>query len=155
MVVILFQSTLPYGSDCSKRENFEAPADFNPRSLTGATCVLSCSDWPIFNFNPRSLTGATRESVKAMSLASISIHAPLRERRSAVAQIGIVAIISIHAPLRERLLKNSTLSRFSIFQSTLPYGSDAVESAQNAATSEFQSTLPYGSDHKRLRVSLI
>ena len=79
--VLKFQSTLPYGSDKrwdylfgSKAISIHAPlrerlgfglllrntlTHFNPRSLTGATCICFNSSMAGANFNPRSLTGAT------------------------------------------------------------------------------------------------
>ena len=121
---------------------------FYPRSLAGATMVAVLRLLILANFNPRSLTGATfdgwcqweqlhqisihaplRERLKlwlsfirfmifqstlpcgsdaavAKSLASckpISIHAPLRERRFEQLELVKTNAISIHAPLRERL----------------------------------------------------
>ena len=76
------------------------------------------------NFNPRSLAGATYLFPTVKAPATISIHAPLRERLSALAghwsakqfqstlpcgsdgstgTAGLSLFISIHAPLRERL----------------------------------------------------
>ena len=36
-LLLIFQSTLPYGSDHENKEPFHSYVDFNPRSLTGAT----------------------------------------------------------------------------------------------------------------------
>ena len=142
---ILFQSTLPRGSDVSPSFGMEGYCDFNPRSLVGATY---------------------RREHQFHSIV-ISIHAPSRERRSqqerfrfAVgfqstlprgSDVGVgddrrifrrfqstlprgsdhnpeeelyLHIISIHAPSRERRLALSLLTELSIFQSTLPRGSD-------------------------------
>ena len=80
---MIFQSTLPYGSDIS-------------------TVRQSTTD---NNFNPRSLTGATPTKPPIEPTIEISIHAPLRERL-AENQLTIICFdISIHAPLRERLMK--------------------------------------------------
>ena len=54
------------------------------------------------NFNPRSLAGATSRISTVHFLATISIHAPLRERQIRVFNLPNVNRISIHAPLRER-----------------------------------------------------
>ena len=108
---------------------------FNPRSLAGATGGCQCRYRTQRNFNPRSLAGATREwslESKAKKFQStlpcgsdprklavgvkltISIHAPLRERRSGNCWPLPLSIISIHAPLRERRslvqLKNSEIA---------------------------------------------
>ena len=60
VLIITFQSTLPYGSDSRIIAKFSTNANFNPRSLTGATVEWyeRSDDYPI------------------------SIHAPLRERPS-------------------------------------------------------------------------
>ena len=111
------------------RERLEAAkerieeADFNPRSLTGATlhcfvanvCRSFQSTLPygsdassgeaantLSYFNPRSLTGATCATMLDNAGANISIHAPLRERPNDGVVTGIGWFISIHAPLRER-----------------------------------------------------
>ena len=55
----IFQSTLPYGSDP------------HPHSMSAGKA----------NFNPRSLTGATIDRSGGFPPVPISIHAPLRERR--------------------------------------------------------------------------
>ena len=123
-------------------------ADFNPRSLAGATELSQNSATDAANFNPRSLAGATNISVNGRFSRTISIHAPLRERRRLIARqrgYGGISIhaplrerhndlkavdtairISIHAPLRERQVRSSSAPAPKVFQSTLPCGSDAV-----------------------------
>ena len=98
------------------------------------------------DFNPRSLTGATEASNHSMSFLPISIHAPLRERHDFLRCINYplifqstlpygsdvallccecLQVISIHAPLRERRCQhNAGHETGQRFQSTLPYGSD-------------------------------
>ena len=106
---LLFQSTLPYGSEIKPvlrvalpAISIHAPLRERPVGTTGAS---SGSD-----FNPRSLTGAK----------------PTRrwfpQRWS---------VISIHAPLRERLLAPPMIRRPPGFQSTLPYGSEKRLNNQN------------------------
>ena len=97
-----FQSTLPCGSDLCSRCLVYRGADFNPRSLAGATeakewqrntrrisihaplrerhaaCITSAG--VRHDFNPRSLAGATQPTNRHDSDDYISIHAPLRER---------------------------------------------------------------------------
>ena len=58
IITLVFQSTLPYGSDGIKQ--------------AGSSSRM--------NFNPRSLTGATQKFATLPTLSDISIHAPLRER---------------------------------------------------------------------------
>ena len=121
---LLFQSTLPYGSDIHRIITSNGMKNFNPRSLTGATHDCICRYETYQYFNPRSLTGATF-MVSYFSYSSlISIHAPLRERLSVSYRSLKFIDISIHAPLRERLCPANLWNMLKIFQSTLPYGSD-------------------------------
>ena len=103
---IMFQSTLPHGSDqCSG----DRPGQRN-------------------NFNPRSLTGATTRVSDCQKLIGISIHAPSRERPLSAGTPHVSMIISIHAPSRER--RNDVDCQKLIdrkFQSTLPHGSDHMQ----------------------------
>ena len=105
-------------------EEAKAYANFNPRSLAGATdgrtVVVDVKGISIHapsrerrqretrynltgHFNPRSLAGATAEAERHIKNGSISIHAPSRERPSR---------------LKPKMLRLS-------FQSTLPRGSDS------------------------------
>ena len=94
---LLFQSTLPRGSDLNTQSNggwisisIHAPV---PRQ------VQRC-----FHFNPRSLAGATNGRRRCFCFGRISIHAPSRERpKHELTRLGI-GYISIHAPSRERLI---------------------------------------------------
>ena len=56
---LLFQSTLPRGSDLCAVLYKRSCLDFNPRSLAGATVVSATDLARGVNFNPRSLAGAT------------------------------------------------------------------------------------------------
>ena len=103
--ILLFQSTLPCGSDVRLRQIPSGLLDFNPRSLAGAT---------VWQF-------------RAACSVHISIHAPLRERRISPVNLSIIQEISIHAPLRERLLTTTRCTPLSVFQSTLPCGSDFAQ----------------------------
>ena len=104
--VMLFQSTLPYGSDFYRQTHQDTSTHFNPRSLTGATLSLHEAVFHGFlfqstlpygsdyirrccvhkhpYFNPRSLTGATVVCFYKSAMSRISIHAPLRERHGGV-----------------------------------------------------------------------
>ena len=66
-----------------------------------------------------------RFELTAPQMVAISIHAPLRERRYHARAAAAADDISIHAPLRERPFFLYTRRYSDIFQSTLPYGSDA------------------------------
>ena len=148
-----FQSTLPRGSDIvmSEKEltdliisihapsrerppsasSLPLPADFNPRSLAGATITLRQAKTGAENFNPRSLAGATIKIQKKLKLIifqstlprgsdqslyflkiwllAISIHAPSRERLKLFQYAQSSEQISIHAPSRERPEKNTLI----------------------------------------------
>ena len=96
-----FQSTLPYGSDQPPRIFKVTSHDFNPRSLTGATYDSSMTIGEIL-FQSTLPYGSDMTYEELLAFASISIHAPLRERP-----------IWWH-----------TSTQKPVFQSTLPYGSD-------------------------------
>ena len=147
MAALLFQSTLPRGSDADSSSYAGNTALFQSTLPRGSDGNLSLHSMARSNFNPRSLAGATFDrSFVYKTTFDISIHAPSRERR----QQGLFAAkamqfqstlprgsdywpvfahlgeqISIHAPSRERR-PNSTkrLVNFPLFQSTLPRGSD-------------------------------
>ena len=128
--------------------------NFNPRSLTGATCVGHIDKHHCRNFNPRSLTGATMHNISAHLLISISIHAPSRERLynnlmtklnmynfnprsltgATISVTGVVKYIgiSIHAPSRERPCSRLNSFRLWKFQSTLPHGSDGIAAGESS-----------------------
>ena len=81
-IAVGFQSTLPHGSDISVKFVYHVHANFNPRSLAGATeCLTNVTLWGLISihapsrerqphlsataprhghFNPRSLAGATQ-----------------------------------------------------------------------------------------------
>ena len=100
----IFQSTPPCGGDGTGKKAEQHRSNFNPRPLAGATTnsLLSTSFLTKFqstppcggdfspsvhslhygNFNPRPLAGATRARREQIEIRLISIHAPLRGRRS-------------------------------------------------------------------------
>ena len=143
---MIFQSTLPRGSDVGKRSERLLRYHFNPRSLAGATmlpflCVANIGisihapsrerlqalrkDGESHYFNPRSLAGATsRQSLER----------------------GLESLISIHAPSRERQCSRQATTNTTKFQSTLPRGSDNSLPVHFFFRRTFQSTLPRGSD---------
>ena len=108
-VMMLFQSTLPRGSDPVRLEKSKARLYFNPRSLAGATL----SDYDIFSTPLISIHAPSRERPKYIMDRShynyISIHAPSRERLPTIKRLCIGRTISIHAPSRERLESLSKL----------------------------------------------
>ena len=102
-LVLIFQSTLPRGSDCVCLAIDSAVCYFNPRSLAGATCVNVAVSFVAKNFNPRSLAGATQSAIHCKCITRFQSTLP---RGS-----DIVRLLSV--------------SRMPSFQSTLPRGSDA------------------------------
>ena len=131
---IIFQSTLPHGSDWNFVLYTARDTNFNPRSLTGAT---NTDDDKVFGYQ-------------------ISIHAPSRERRQQILA-GIRARgISIHAPSRERPMAAMVkVTDFNFNPRSLTGAT--VEAMALASLLPFQSTLPHGSDHmprKRTSVAM-
>ena len=125
---MIFQSTLPHGSDQAELLYLSVCYHFNPRSLTGATSTLRCSCHGSEDFNPRSLTGATTYvgtyykrkadfNPRSLTGATYCWFEFTRQNK-----------ISIHAPSRERRhVRPIQASTWVIFQSTLPHGSDQAE----------------------------
>ena len=77
---ILFQSTLPRGSDLVLLVSYKTKLEFQSTLPRG-------SDWQVVRpavlwlyFNPRSLAGATPQGSPLFAKLHISIHAPSRER---------------------------------------------------------------------------
>ena len=124
----------------------ENHANFNPRSLTGATAYSSWPSCTSHNFNPRSLTGAT------WAPPPLNVSGKDFNPRS----------------LTGATLLRTACSPRNAFQSTLPYGSDikpaikkelrlhfnprsltgaTVVAVYLLTAVTFQSTLPYGSDY--------
>ena len=100
--------------------------DFNPRSLTGAT-AQPCSTLRKFaHFNPRSLTGATLEDGVLRKTPLFQSTLPYGSDTIST-NLRSILCISIHAPLRERRTRKLANTRsIWAFQSTLPYGSDSI-----------------------------
>ncbi len=125
-LTLIFQSTLPCGSDTKATTTFATTATisihaplrerhqsnyyiryycyyFNPRSLTGATYCLLCDTARQLYFNPRSLAGAT---LALPSRLYLPVHFNPRSLAGATISHSSAnvwsASISIHAPLRER-----------------------------------------------------
>ena len=114
-MTMIFQSTLPYGSDQSLHIFVTIADEFQSTLPYGSDLHTPNSLDKSADFNPRSLTGATFCGLHALIYAFISIHAPLRERQSA------------------RYVAKYSLK----FQSTLPYGSDIRLMLQESLGSYF------------------
>ena len=147
---------------------FSTNANFNPRSLAGAT-QRGCK---LFRSLEISIHAPLRERHVHRAIQRrrncISIHAPLRERRFLIFYLIVIFLISIHAPSRERHKIPLCCCLPPQFQSTLPHGSDngakykipryyhfnprsltgATSYSQHLSSCYqiFQSTLPHGSD---------
>ena len=99
---LLFQSTLPRGSDINLVSLLHLHAYFNPRSLAGAT-LASLSSIFINKFQSTLPRGSDGDGVSCFVRQVISIHAPSRERPFFKPPLREQGRISIHAPSRERL----------------------------------------------------
>ena len=86
MALLIYLITISIHAPLRERPHailyFYISRHFNPRSLTGATNRDVRLARKNLNFNPRSLTGATSQNLAYVIVDYISIHAPLRERRS-------------------------------------------------------------------------
>ena len=100
---------------------------------------------PCGNFNPRSLTGATCAGEYKPLQHGISIHAPLRERLYPINASRLYIFISIHAPLRERRCRAGRAYKGMDFNPRSLTGATPYSRSASPAH-RFQSTLPYGSD---------
>ena len=98
---LLFQSTLPHGSDLGMSARLSTTPNFNPRSLTGATRCMTLTLLSVA-FQSTLPHGSEQPSLADQTFAEISIHAPLRERLKLNVKLKKKQNISIHAPLRER-----------------------------------------------------
>ena len=100
-MVILFQSTLPYGSEL-QATSLTSVAIISIHAPLRERPTICRTDHDKIHFNPRSLTGANSNSNFWFLVTLISIHAPLRERAFVRVAAHAGFFISIHAPLRER-----------------------------------------------------
>ena len=104
----LFQSTLPRGSDTGGRIIPITYADFNPRSLAGATVQYIFTIAKHGRFQSTLPRGSDDALAVMMLHSAISIHAPSRERLQYKHIWGQADRISIHAPSRERQVVYNT-----------------------------------------------
>ncbi len=133
---LVFQSTLPRGSDYNPFQCLPAANHFNPRSLAGATRrsmrILYCastfqstlprgSDNLVFVVErflfPISIHAPSRERLEIKSLIARLRHFNPRSLAGATANVGQYIsnlVISIHAPSRER--QNYKYNIFSIIR---------------------------------------
>ena len=79
--IIRFQSTLPCGSDNICYTIYNGWRYFNPRSLAGATCGILRKGNTLLVFQSTLPCGSDMNKKEISVIATISIHAPLRERQ--------------------------------------------------------------------------
>ncbi len=77
---LLFQSTLPHGSDVTRTPEMVAAEMFQSTLPRWSDHLQRLVQDNRNHFNPRSIAGATGPSPYAWFAVCISIHAPLRER---------------------------------------------------------------------------
>ena len=147
-----FQSTHPCGCDsaCSspavstgrisihaplrvrphkKRKEKKPGANFNPRTLAGATLWAVRDAWADVEFQSTHPCGCDLQTALfSWAEIGISIHAPLRVRHGVKNMRRTRIVISIHAPLRVRRLILIIAPYIAAFQSTHPYGCDMINS---------------------------
>ena len=123
LLTMIFQSTLPYGSDfmlmCLNLVTIwiSIHAPLRERLPCYGVSYIQA------NFNPRSLTGATYGPIYTSTIRLFQSTLPYGSDQPSLAD-QTFAEISIHAPLRERLKLMLAVVHVILFQSTLPYGSD-------------------------------
>ena len=124
---LIFQSTLPRGSDRIHFKLNLTSKNFNPRSLAGATTLLARLTVTTPAFQSTLPRGSDRFYKGDRVAQFISIHAPSRERPGSYGTSGSVTNFNPRslAGATKNLLR-CLLSR--IFQSTLPRGSDLIPS---------------------------
>ena len=90
---------------------------FNSRSCEGATRRSCTPSSACHDFNSRSCEGATVAIGYAAQIASISTHAPVKERHGELAEPWSEDYISTHAPVKERPHSPNPTCRASNFNS--------------------------------------
>ena len=166
-----FQSTLPHGSDKRRIVEMLIDANFNPRSLTGATGIIA--DGSIrAGFQSTLPHGSDYFCKRTFAPCYISIHAPSRERLADFPQRcelwqdfnprsltgatkfwgkgnPVLLFISIHAPSRER----RKFCKFDFTERDISIHAPSRERHMSPqidiTVAVFQSTLPHGSDALR------
>ena len=128
---LVFQSTLPYGSDVPPRAALSYHLYFNPRSLTGATSNTGHRKIFIQKFQSTLPYGSDYCPIYFEKDHRNFNPRSLTGATISVFSISLLITISIHAPLRERLTQSLLVPCRVKFQSTLPYGSDKSQLKQN------------------------
>ena len=103
LILMLFQSTLPHGSDKSLFSILSWRKHFNPRSLTGATA--SCRSLSFFGYSFQSTLPHGSDSLRQISICALLVFQSTLPHGSD-AEFGIDNV------------------SVAVFQSTLPHGSD-------------------------------
>ena len=116
MLVIIFQSTLPHGSDSAKNQQRVYDALFQSTLPHGSDHYQ-----PYF----------------ACIYYIISIHAPSRERPFCFDTLACKADISIHAPSRERHIRNTSLYSSRLISIHAPSRERQFQQEQNLQDNDF------------------
>ena len=115
-----FQSTLPYGSDSKNTSFVTNPASFQSTLPRGSDNLFDYDDKARDNFNPRSLAGATVTMLVMLSaLAYFNPRSLAGATRGPKGDTGPQGI-SIHAPSRERLCLSVPLVKLRIISIHAP-----------------------------------
>ena len=119
-VWLVFQSTLPHGSDNALKPRHGKGYRFSIHAPSRERLYYCSFGQQLLIFNPRSLTGATAKRANIITTSRFSIHAPSRERRHGLAVFGHIILFSIHAPSRERLTATNVGKKFKVFSIHAP-----------------------------------
>ena len=144
--LIIFQSTLPRGSDIQEgllRIDINAFQSTLPRGSDSLPATSSEPTAISIHAPSRERRLAVRTAERA---AHISIHAPSRERQARIADWIGSPSISIHAPSRERLRTVQWYIYRCYFNPRSLAGATSVNASSFRQHHVFQSTLPRGSD---------
>ena len=143
---MLFQSTLPCGSDLCKCSLDSWTQHFNPRSLAGATLLAS------LRLSRRIFQSTLPCGSDARSLSVGSATGSFQSTLPCGSDLADRFPLKPYRDFNPRSLAGATTvtssasASCSAFQSTLPCGSDLIDVFQFPHRRAFQSTLPCGSD---------
>ena len=174
---LLFQSTLPYGSDTATALAMTAHVISILAPSRERRDTVTAADLADGVFQSTLPYGSDRSFFcELSSRVWISIHAPLRERPCSkpawlrvtqfqstlpygsdditLVQIVRTLLISIHAPLRERLIRAAIEKEEEHISILAPSRERHAYVSAGVTSAEFQSSLPRGSDLMRLCCSL-
>ena len=147
---MVFQSTLPCGSDCKVTTAIHEEGEFQSTLPYGSDVYRQYRSQRHWHFNPRSLTGATAVTVPYTE-QQWTFQSTLPRRSDKFQQEQNLPDSDFNPrSLAGATAGPSAVHQASAFQSTLPRGSDKVQTLINIIAQKFQSTLPRGSDARSL-----